>query len=198
MQQHTRYLPATNFSLSPSLLSFATNSSCISSNFFPTASLERVLGSHQYPVRFSSVSRHQNCLPEVSGNMQVAEPRPTCQRPLTGRSSSGWCADRLSSLAFQGALGPGLLPPHCLLFIVQISKCWRIQYSFQSLLSPVYTYCLSVLSQHISCVDNPASFIHSFSSATQLCPTLCDPMDCSTSGFPVHHQLPEFSQTHVH
>ena len=30
------------------------------------------------------------------------------------------------------------------------------------------------------------------------CPTLCDPMDCSTSDFPVHHQLPELAQTHVH
>ena len=30
-----------------------------------------------------------------------------------------------------------------------------------------------------------------------LCPTLCDPMDCSTPGLPVHHQLPEFTQTHV-
>ena len=28
--------------------------------------------------------------------------------------------------------------------------------------------------------------------------TLCDPMDCSTPGFPVHHQFPEFNQTHVH
>ena len=36
------------------------------------------------------------------------------------------------------------------------------------------------------------------SSVTQSCPTLCDPMDCSTPGFPVHHQLPEFTQTHVH
>ena len=37
-----------------------------------------------------------------------------------------------------------------------------------------------------------------FSSVTQLCPTLCDPMDCSMAGFPVHHQLPELAQTHVH
>ena len=36
------------------------------------------------------------------------------------------------------------------------------------------------------------------SSVTQLCPTLCDPMDYSTPGFPVHHQLLEFAQTHVH
>ena len=39
---------------------------------------------------------------------------------------------------------------------------------------------------------------YQFSSVTQSCPTLCDPMNCSTSGLPVHHQLPEFTQTHVH
>ena len=33
---------------------------------------------------------------------------------------------------------------------------------------------------------------------TQPCPTVHDPMDCSTPGLPVHHQLPEFTQTHVH
>ena len=38
----------------------------------------------------------------------------------------------------------------------------------------------------------------SVSSVAQLCPTLCDPMNHSTPGFPVHHQLPEFTQTHVH
>ena len=38
----------------------------------------------------------------------------------------------------------------------------------------------------------------SVSSVTQLCPTLCDPMDCSTQGFPVHQQLPEVTSTHVH
>ena len=37
-----------------------------------------------------------------------------------------------------------------------------------------------------------------FSSVTQSCPTLCDPMNWSTPGLPVHHQLPEFTQTHVH
>ena len=35
-------------------------------------------------------------------------------------------------------------------------------------------------------------------SVAQSCPTLCDPMDGSTPGLPVHHQLPEFTQTHVH
>ena len=37
-----------------------------------------------------------------------------------------------------------------------------------------------------------------FSSVTQSCPTLCNPRDCSTPGFPVHHQLLELAQTHVH
>ena len=37
-----------------------------------------------------------------------------------------------------------------------------------------------------------------FSSVTQSCLTLCNPLDCSTPGFPVHHQLPEPTQTHVH
>ena len=36
------------------------------------------------------------------------------------------------------------------------------------------------------------------SSVVQSCPTLCDPMDCSMPGFPVHHNLPKFVQTHVH
>ena len=36
-----------------------------------------------------------------------------------------------------------------------------------------------------------------FSSVAQSCPTLCDPMECSTTDLPVHHQLPEFTQTYV-
>jgi len=41
-------------------------------------------------------------------------------------------------------------------------------------------------------------FSQSVSSVAQSCPTLCDPMNSSTPGLPVHHQLPEFTQTHVH
>ena len=37
-----------------------------------------------------------------------------------------------------------------------------------------------------------------FSSVAQSCPILCDPMDCSMPSFPVHYQLPELTQTHVH
>ena len=45
---------------------------------------------------------------------------------------------------------------------------------------------------------NWKSAFHFSSLATQSCLTLCIPMDCSTPSFPVHHQLPEFTQTHVH
>ena len=41
-------------------------------------------------------------------------------------------------------------------------------------------------------------YIHQFSSVAQLCPTLCNPMNCSTPGLPVHHQLPESTQIHIH
>ena len=40
--------------------------------------------------------------------------------------------------------------------------------------------------------------IGTISLVTQSCPTFCDPMDCNMPGFPVHHQLPEIMQTHVH
>ena len=45
---------------------------------------------------------------------------------------------------------------------------------------------------------NIYSLLYQFSSVAQSCPTLCDPMNCSMLGLPVHHQLPEFTQTHVH
>ena len=41
------------------------------------------------------------------------------------------------------------------------------------------------------------SSVH-FILVAQLCPTLCDPMNCSTPGLPVHYQLPEFTQTYVY
>ena len=52
-----------------------------------------------------------------------------------------------------------------------------------------------------ACLPFPLQFPYptsSLSSVTQSCPTLCDPMNRSTPGLPVHHQLPEFTQTHIH
>ena len=46
--------------------------------------------------------------------------------------------------------------------------------------------------------DSISSSSVQFSSVTRSCPTLCDPMNRSTPGLPVHHQLPEFTQTRIH
>ena len=57
----------------------------------------------------------------------------------------------------------------------------------------LYPHCLLFL-----CSTFPTYRSDEIRSVAQSCPTLCDPMNCSTPGLPVHHQLPEFTQTHVH
>ena len=51
---------------------------------------------------------------------------------------------------------------------------------------------------HVKYINILLIFSVQFSSVTQSCPALCDPMNRSTPGLPVHHHLPEFTQTHVH
>ena len=77
-------------------------------------------------------------------------------------------------------------------------ECWFSlpSYNHWTILSLIQH--LVYTSVRISLIDkNCISSVH-FSSVTQSCLTLCDPMNCSTPGLPVHHQLPEFTQTHVH
>ena len=74
---------------------------------------------------------------------------------------------------------------------ISMNKCIsEIQVDFPSIISP-----------HLICSFEAPKELwlckHQFSSVAQSCPTLCDPMDCSTPGFPVHHQLLEFTQTQV-
>ena len=83
-----------------------------------------------------------------------------------------------------------------------------------SVASPYTTYYSTGLCSNVTSIYKKVAFITCYSllmfhflhttfhccccSVTQSCPTLCDHMDCSTSGFPVHHQLLELIQTHVH
>ena len=68
----------------------------------------------------------------------------------------------------------------------------------------IYILCIWEFAYSLKFICNPNIRGHSwicsvqFSSIAQSCPTLCDPMDCTTPGLPVHHQLPEFTQTNVH
>ena len=62
-------------------------------------------------------------------------------------------------------------------------------------------YCSSVLVSNIRSIIltiNMKTEVFCGYSVTQSCLILCDPMDCSTPGFPVHHQFPKLAQTHVH
>ena len=68
------------------------------------------------------------------------------------------------------------------------SKMWRLSSHLTN--SGIKVACQRLRKSNISSVQ--------FSSVTQSCLTLCDPMNCSTPGLPVHHQLSEFTQTNVH
>ena len=80
--------------------------------------------------------------------------------------------------------------------MVTLSKCtllanFKDTIEYCQLKWPCYALdsqkCMHTINHHIQ-----------FSSITQACPTLCDPMDCSTSDLSIHHQLPEFTQTPIH
>ena len=75
--------------------------------------------------------------------------------------------------------------------IIQVQK-------IPSYLYPFISAQFSVPKVHSSHPPGTSSLLVQFSSVTQSCPTLWKPMDCSTPGFPVHHQLLELTQTHVH
>ena len=57
---------------------------------------------------------------------------------------------------------------------------------------------INTLNNKLWLISSEVHFGHSLLFSIQLCPTLCDPKDCSTSGFPVLHHLPELAQTHVY
>ena len=58
--------------------------------------------------------------------------------------------------------------------------------------------CSHEIKRHLLLGRKVMTSLVQFSSVAQSCLTLCDPMNCSIPGFPVHHQLLEFTQTHVH
>ena len=70
-------------------------------------------------------------------------------------------------------------------------KCHLLREAFSD-------HCVQILFYSAICAWPFSFFTVQFSSVTQSCPTLCDPRECSTPGLPVHHQLPELAQTHVH
>ena len=85
--------------------------------------------------------------------------------------------------------------------LFRVCGCWKRTCQRQILLfSRQACHLVSILGQCRADVLSSRYELHSvqFSSVAHSYPTLCDPTDCSTPGFPVHHQLPELTQTHVH
>ena len=91
----------------------------------------------------------------------------------------------------------------------QASLSITISWSFSNSCSlswwchPTFSFSVDLFSSCLQSSQHQGLFkwvssLHQFSSVTQLCPTLCDPMDCSMPDFPVHHQLLELTQTHIH
>ena len=81
--------------------------------------------------------------------------------------------------------------------ILLLLVCMSLELKWVSSRQHIYksSFCIHLARLHLLIrAINPLQF----SSVTQLCLTLCNPMDCSTPGIPVHHQLLELTQTHVH
>ena len=103
----------------------------------------------------------------------------------------------------------GIPSPPLALFIVMLPKAhltshsrmpgsrwvWVITPSWLSGSWRSFLYSSSVYSCYLFLISSAPV---QFSSVAQSCPTLCDPMNRSTPGLPVHHHLPEFTQTYVH
>ena len=82
-----------------------------------------------------------------------------------------------------------LCNPSCTSGCSQFTYCWSLTWMILS---------ITLLVCEINVIVQYFALSVQFSSVAQLCPTLCDPMVCSMPGLPVHHQLQEFTQTHVH
>ena len=82
----------------------------------------------------------------------------------------------------------------------RMTQKWTFHYlTFRGVKPSLNRVWLSLEDWNQTSVHNNGSQLHvQFSSVAQSCPTLYNPMDCSMPGLPVHHQLPEFTQTQVH
>ena len=78
------------------------------------------------------------------------------------------------------------------------STFWEVHWQRKWRTEPEKWNCYSMLMTYWEVVRQKSQIRILCSSVAQSCPTLCDPMNRSTPGLPVHHQLPEFTQTHVH
>ena len=93
---------------------------------------------------------------------------------------------------------PSLLPPRTIPLGHSSAPTPSIRYPASNLDWRFISHMILYMFQcHSPKSSHPHPLPVQFSSVAQLCPTLCDPMNHSTPGLPVHHQLPEFTHTHI-
>ena len=128
--------------------------------------------------QFSSVT--QLCLTLWPHGLQHA--RPPCLTPASGTCSNScpsnqWCHPTISS---------SVVPlKYAVYFKIHSAYVNYISIKLEEKYDLLSFILIGIRSDQIR-------------SVTQSCPTLCNPMNCSTPGLPVHHQLPEFTETHIH
>ena len=113
----------------------------------------------------------------------MKNPQGLCTLSISHYSSSAQC------LGFQPGCSPEGVVSLGRLELPDPSQLIKTSYNSVCL---VYQILISQRTPYFQCL------LHQFSSVAQSCPALCDPMDCSMPDFPVHHHLPELTQTHVH
>ena len=119
-----------------------------------------------------SLSQHQDLFHWVSSSHQVVKVWLLCPWDSLGKNTGVDCHAVLQGIFPTQGSNPHVLSPTMAGRFFTISSSWEAQSDLQF------------------------SSVH-FSSVAQSCPTLCNPMNHSTPGLPVHHQLLEFTQTHV-
>ena len=133
-----------------------------------------------YLIYFSRSVMSDTLRPHESQHARPSCPSPTPAVHSNSHPSSRWCHTAISTSVVPLSSCPKSLPASESFPMSQLFA-WGGQSTGVSALAPL--------------VFSKALTVYQFSSVTQLCPTLCDPMDCRMPGLPVHHQLPEFTQT---
>ena len=140
------------------------------------------------------------CRPLAMVCCSVTRSCPTPCDPRTAASQASlsftisWSLLRLKSI--ESLMPSNYLILWCPLLLLPSVFASIMVFSSESVLRirwPKYwSFCISPFNEYSGLIS------FQFSSVAQSCPTLCDPMNYSTPGLPVHHQLPEFTQAHVH
>ena len=137
----------------------------------------------RHPVKLNKPITGQTLYPTYARYLKKSKPqRQKAEYQLLGAGVGSWATKRAQSLYFTGE------SPEDTWGWLVAEQCERAQrhgtiYTWKRLKCKFYFMC---------------SFCCCCCSVTRSCPTLCNPRDCSTPGFPVFHHLPEFVQTHVH